>query len=129
MDEIAALLSVGRTTLYERMESDEALKAAMEKGRGSGRATLRRLQWQKASAGSDTMLIWLGKQMLGQKDHATVDGEFAVNIKTMPDERLNRRLAELLGKAGAAGAARGAGSPDGSAEIVELLPGGRSATA
>jgi hypothetical protein len=36
--------------------------------RASGRATLRRLQWQRANGGSDTMLIWLGKQMLGQKD-------------------------------------------------------------
>ena len=34
----------------------------------TGRATLRRLQWQRANGGADTMLIWLGKQMLGQKD-------------------------------------------------------------
>jgi hypothetical protein len=29
---------------------------------------LRRLQWKGAEAGNPTMLIWLGKQMLGQRD-------------------------------------------------------------
>jgi uncharacterized protein with von Willebrand factor type A (vWA) domain len=32
------------------------------------RASLRRLQWGKAKEGNVTMMIWLGKQILGQKD-------------------------------------------------------------
>ena len=30
--------------------------------------SLRRMQFEKAQTGNTTMLIWLGKQMLGQKD-------------------------------------------------------------
>jgi hypothetical protein len=30
------------------------------------------MQWMRAEAGSDTMLIWLGKVMCGQKDTSAV---------------------------------------------------------
>ena len=47
---------------------DPEFQRIVDEARASGRATLRRLQWQRANGGADTMLIWLGKQMLGQKD-------------------------------------------------------------
>jgi hypothetical protein len=40
----------------------------LKKGRDKGKMSLRRMQWEKAQTGNTTMLIWLGKQMLGQKD-------------------------------------------------------------
>ena len=40
----------------------------LTKGRDKGKIRLRKLQWKAAEAGSHTMLIWLGKQMLGQTD-------------------------------------------------------------
>ena len=40
----------------------------LKKGRDQGKTSLRRMQWEKAQSGNTTMLIWLGKQMLGQKD-------------------------------------------------------------
>lgn len=40
----------------------------LKKGRDRGKTSLRRMQWEKAQSGNTTMLIWLGKQMLGQKD-------------------------------------------------------------
>jgi len=40
----------------------------LKKGRDKGKMSLRRMQWEKAQSGNTTMLIWLGKQMLGQKD-------------------------------------------------------------
>ena len=55
------------------MKRDPELQRAIDEGRDQGRATLRRLQWQRAHAGSDTMLIWLGKQMLGQRDKAELE--------------------------------------------------------
>lgn len=67
-DEIAALVGVSRSLMFERAASDPAVKDAITRGRNMGRATLRRLQWQGAQKGNATMLIWLGKQMLGQKD-------------------------------------------------------------
>mgnify|MGYP003119047039 FL=1 len=40
----------------------------LKKGRDKGKMSLRRMQWEKCQTGNATMLIWLGKQMLGQKD-------------------------------------------------------------
>lgn len=36
--------------------------------RGRGRVSLRRRQFEAALAGDKTLLVWLGKQYLGQKD-------------------------------------------------------------
>lgn len=70
---------------YETM--DEAIKR--DKGKGfreyfaeksaGGKRSLRRKQWTKALAGDNTMLIWLGKQHLGQVDKHEVQEN--VNIK------------------------------------------------
>ena len=38
------------------------------KGRDSGKIRLRQYQWASAKKGNVAMLIWLGKQMLGQAD-------------------------------------------------------------
>jgi hypothetical protein len=73
VDEIAAVLGVPRRTLYDRMEQDLEIRRALDEGRDQGRATLRRLQWQQAYAGNPTMLIWLGKQLLGQRDRHEVE--------------------------------------------------------
>ena len=62
------MLGVARATFYLNLERDPEFQRIIDEARASGRATLRRLQWQRANGGSDTMLIWLGKQMLGQKD-------------------------------------------------------------
>lgn len=78
--EIAVLTGVGRRTFHTRLEKDETLKAAIEEGRERGRMALRRLQWQRANAGSDTMLIWLGKQLLGQRDKHDVVQEVGVSV-------------------------------------------------
>ena len=67
-DEIAVLLGVGRSTFFEKLNKDPALKESLEIGKARGRTTLRRLQWQGAETGNPTMLIWLGKQLLDQRD-------------------------------------------------------------
>jgi hypothetical protein len=71
-DDIAAIVGVSRRTLYEHMESDPAVVEAIERGRSNGRASVRRMQWMKAEAGSDTMLIWVGKVLCGQKDTSSI---------------------------------------------------------
>jgi hypothetical protein len=40
----------------------------IEVGKATGKRALRKKQFEKAMEGSDRMLIWLGKQWLGQKD-------------------------------------------------------------
>lgn len=74
-DEIAAVLGVARSTLYLRMASDPEIEAAINRGREGGKATLRRLQWQGAHDGNATMLVWLGKQLLGQRDKQEITGK------------------------------------------------------
>lgn len=75
MEEIAAMLGVGKQCLYDRLKDTPELAEVIETGRAKGRGTLRRLQWQRANGGSDTMLIWLGKQLLGQRDKFEHGGE------------------------------------------------------
>ena len=47
----------------------------LTKGRDKGKIRLRQLQWNSASAGNVAMLIWLGKQLLGQTDKAEIEWE------------------------------------------------------
>lgn len=44
-----------------------------KKKSGKGKVSLRRKQFEAAIKGNVTMLIWLGKQQLGQRDNAFVD--------------------------------------------------------
>ena len=60
--EIAAVLDCSIDTLERRY------KDVMETGRLKRNASLRRKQFEIATNGNATMLIWLGKQFLGQKD-------------------------------------------------------------
>jgi hypothetical protein len=76
--EIAAVLGVSFYTLARRKADDPEFVEFLERGRANGRATLRRLQWQRANAGSDTMLVWLGKQTLGQRDRPADEDAAAV---------------------------------------------------
>tara|TARA_Y100000401_G_scaffold10522_1_gene7192 strand:- start:4768 stop:5079 length:312 start_codon:yes stop_codon:yes gene_type:complete len=40
----------------------------LTKGRDKGKMRLRQMQWKAADRGNVTMLIWLGKQVLGQSE-------------------------------------------------------------
>lgn len=61
MKEMADFFGCHRETLRENFSSQ------IDKGRSEGNISLRRKQWQMAvEKGNVVMLIWLGKQMLGQ---------------------------------------------------------------
>ena len=81
--ELAALQGMAMSTFWEHTERRPELKTMIEEARDTGRGTLRRLQWQQAAAGNPTMLIWLGKQMLGQRDKQEVSGPDGGPIETM----------------------------------------------
>lgn len=66
--EIAAVLEVSSDTL-ERNFAEE-----MSEGKEKCKASIRRKQFELAMAGNPTMLIWLGKQLLGQKEKSEVSG-------------------------------------------------------
>lgn len=67
-EEIAAICGVSHDTLLRRKNDDPVFLEAIEQGRAKGRVSLRRMQWKAATTGNPTMLIWLGKQLLGQRD-------------------------------------------------------------
>ena len=60
--EIASFFNISRTTLERNYEQ------YLTKGRESGKIRLRQMQWASAKKGNVAMLIWLGKQLLGQSD-------------------------------------------------------------
>ena len=47
----------------------------------SGKASIRRMQFKAAEAGNPTMLIWLGKQYLGQSDKQDLNHEGGLSIE------------------------------------------------
>lgn len=73
-EEIAAVLDVNLDTL-KRPENREAFAECIKKGQESGKSTLRQRQFRAAMNGSITMLIWLGKQYLGQSDEVELTGD------------------------------------------------------
>lgn len=66
-DEIAAVLRVPLFAVKERKEFPAVYRAGWERGKMS----LRRMQFLKAREGNSSMLIFLGKQILGQRDFWT----------------------------------------------------------
>ena len=60
--EIAAAVGCSVDTL------DRNYAELIAKGMEKGKTTLRRMQFETAIKGNVVMLIWLGKQILGQKD-------------------------------------------------------------
>src|SRR3954447_22356974 len=67
VEEVAAYFRCSVTTIKHRLKRDP-LKTVWESGLARGRISLRRAQLQAAHSGDRTMLIWLGKQLLGQTD-------------------------------------------------------------
>lgn len=74
-EEIATILDVSLDTLHNK-ENDVLFRSAILKGRTVGKQSLRREQFRLAMKGNVKMLIWLGKQYLGQSDRLIpVDNE------------------------------------------------------
>ena len=61
-EEIAKIMGCSVDTLYARYSE------VLFKGSAIAKSSLRRLQWEQAKRGNTMMLIWLGKQWLGQRD-------------------------------------------------------------
>ena len=79
-EELARLCGVVESTFYKRMTEDPAIEDAINRGAAMGRATLRRAQWKVAVTDDNpTMLIWLGKQLLGQQDALTLTADLNIH--------------------------------------------------
>lgn len=65
--EIAAIVGVSLETFIRR-KREENFGRMLDEARAKGKASLRRIQWQMAQNGNAAMAIFLGKNLLGQRD-------------------------------------------------------------
>ena len=86
-EEIAAILKIDYDTLNAAIEREfnSSFSDYFKKHSAKGKMSLRRKQYEVAQSGSVPMLIWLGKQYLGQSDkvenHIEPDNEITINIR------------------------------------------------
>lgn len=67
-DEMAWALGISRATWYRRQQDDEQLRETLAVGQHGRRLSIKRMQWKAAEKGNTALLIWLGKQELGQRE-------------------------------------------------------------
>jgi len=79
-EEIAAVLGMSVRTFRQRLSENEELRNLLEKARDEGKASLRRAQWKAALAGDRTMMIWLGKNTLGQSDRQAIEHSGSLTV-------------------------------------------------
>ena len=88
--EIAAWFNISVRTIESRRKQP-SFAEAMERGKARGRISVRRNQMRLLEAGNATMGIWLGKQLLGQKDIVTTEhtgsAGGAIQVAVKPDLR------------------------------------------
>uniref|UniRef100_UPI003F495D0D terminase small subunit-like protein n=1 Tax=Ensifer adhaerens TaxID=106592 RepID=UPI003F495D0D len=100
-DDILSIADDARNDWMEKRDSEGENLGWRENGEAVRRSQLR-IEARKWMAGK------LRPKKYGEKLDLNVSG----TLETMPEERLNARIAQLLGKAGAGGAAGGTGSAD-----------------
>jgi hypothetical protein len=71
--EIAAVFGLKKRQFIDRIGADPELRELIEEGRANGCASIRRAQFKAAVEGDRTMLVWLGKQYLGQRDREQIE--------------------------------------------------------
>jgi hypothetical protein len=91
--EIASVMDCHIDTLYEacKREHNCNFPDFFKKHSENGRASLRRSQFKKAMEGHPSMLIWMGKQFLGQKDQIETTAVEPIKLgydpSKLPDEK------------------------------------------
>ena len=88
MDEMAAFFNCSEDTLLRRFASQ------INKGKADLKMSLRRWQIQAAQKGNVAMMIWLGKQMLGQVERTQID------ITKIDDDTFMREAERRLKESG-----------------------------
>jgi hypothetical protein len=87
-EEIAGWFGVSTRTIENRRKRPEFAEA-MQRGRTKGRISVRRAQMKLLEEGSGTMGVWLGKQILGQRDVVTTEhigsGGKPLEVAVKPD--------------------------------------------
>lgn len=92
VDDLAKELGINVTTLYSKANREKT-KRAIQNGEGIVNNRLRRAQIKSALNGNATMLVWLGKNRLGQTDK--VEASVTIEDKTS-DELTWEDLQEMV---------------------------------
>jgi hypothetical protein len=97
--EVAAWLDVTQKTVSVKL-AQKRYAEVWERGWAKGNISLRRHQFQRAEAGDKTMLIWLGKQWLGQQDRQEITGKDGgpVEHHHVTESELDAEIRRLLGE-------------------------------
>lgn len=96
-EEIAGVMQMDYDTLNKNCKEKWHMPISeyIKQNNTNGKMSLRRMQWKAAEDGNTTMMIWLGKQWLGQKEN--VDMNVAVSeskeVETL-DEYFRQRKQE-----------------------------------
>jgi hypothetical protein len=106
-EEMAAVLNCSPDTITNRMKEDLAFSDAYKKGVESGKMSIKKKQYNMSEGGNVTMLIWWGKQHLGQTDKVVQKninaGSLALLTHLSPKERLEALKRGLMDNPGAGG--------------------------
>src|SRR5262245_48653262 len=78
--EAAGFLGVHRDTLGDFLRTSKKALEAWENGLQVAKVSLKRAQMQAALSGNVTMQIWLGKQLLGQRDQLATENTHKVDV-------------------------------------------------
>ncbi len=98
-EEICGIFGMTAETLNTRLEErgEGSFSTLYKKHGDEGKASLRRAQWKAATESHNpTMLVWLGKQMLGQKDKQEFDHTSSDKSMTPQQIDLSKAPPELL---------------------------------
>ncbi len=109
--EIAAYFGVTRRTIENRAQEPE-FREIMERGQQKGLISLRRKQMQAVELGNTTMLIWMGKQLLGQKDKQEFSGPGGGPIEVSLSDARERVLSRIAQMSEPGPAPKGSGGAD-----------------
>ena len=96
-EEIASLMEIDEDTLHNALVRDGhgGFSVYYKNKSANGKMSLRRVQYQAAIEGNTTMLVWLGKQHLGQVDKQEIKSDVHVavkDIREMSDDELRSEL-------------------------------------
>lgn len=110
--EMAHWFGMSLSGLEKRIADEPKLREIIDKGYASLDISLRRRQVQLAEAGNPTMLIWLGKQRLEQRDRKAIEvsgplgAPMEHNVNLTARERLEAGIARVYDRLRPGGSAQ-----------------------
>jgi hypothetical protein len=126
-EEIAAWFGTSTRTI-ERRRREPKFAEIMARGKAKGRISVRRMQMKLLEQGNATMGVWLGKQLLGQRDQIATEIRPRLSLRDLTPQDLRavlddyaRDFPELVGELNALDAEYSVIKPQRPAKPIALL--------